>query len=47
METVNPLYFAWCPVGIDHETVDNHLSTITKFSKIAYGEKIETAQHII
>ncbi len=46
-ETVNPLYFAWCPVGIDHETVDEHLSTITKFSKMVYGEKIETARHII
>ena len=38
METVNPLYPAWCPVGIDHETVDGHLSSITKFSKLAYGE---------
>ena len=47
METVNPLYLAWCPARIDHETVDNHLSTITKLSKIAYGEKIETARHII
>jgi len=47
METVNPLYFAWCPVGIDHEMVDEHLSTITKFLKIVYGEKIETARHII
>ncbi len=47
METVNPLYFAWCPVGIDHETVDGHLSTITKFSKLVYGKKIETARHII
>lgn len=47
METVNPLYFAWCPVGIDRETVDMHLSTITKFSKIVYGERIETARHII
>ena len=47
METVNPLYLAWCPANIDHETVDNHLSTITKLSKIAYGEKIETARHII
>jgi DNA/RNA-binding domain of Phe-tRNA-synthetase-like protein len=47
METVNPLYFAWCPARIDHETVDEHLSTITKFSKIAYGEKIETTRHII
>jgi DNA/RNA-binding domain of Phe-tRNA-synthetase-like protein len=46
-ETVNPLYFAWCPVGIGHETVDEHLSTITKFSKMVYGEKIETARHII
>ena len=47
METANPLYFAWCPARIDHETVDEHLSTITKFSKIAYGEKIETTRHII
>lgn len=47
METVNPLYFAWCPVGIDQETVDEHLSTIMKFLKIVYGEKIETARHII
>ncbi len=31
METVNPLYLAWCPANIDHETVDNHLTTITKF----------------
>ena len=46
-ETVNPLYFAWCPVGIDHVTVDEHLSTIAKFLKIVYGEKIETARHII
>ncbi len=46
-ETVNPLYFAWCPVGIDYETVDMHLSTITKFLKIVYGEKIESARHII
>jgi DNA/RNA-binding domain of Phe-tRNA-synthetase-like protein len=47
METVAPLYFAWCPVGIDQETVDGHLSTITKFLKIVYGEKIETTRHII
>ena len=47
METVNPLYFAWCPVGIDQKTVDEHLSTIIKFSKIVYGEKIETTRHII
>ena len=46
-ETVNPLYFAWCPVGIDRETVDEHLSTITKFSKIVYGEKIESARQIL
>ncbi len=46
-DTVNPLYFAWCPVGIDHETVNEHLSTIIKFLKIIYGEKIETARHII
>ena len=47
METVNPLYLAWCPVGIDNETVDEHLSTLTKFSKMVYGEKIETDRHII
>ncbi len=47
IETVNPLYLAWCPANIDHETVDIHLSTITKYSKIAYGEKTETTRHII
>jgi DNA/RNA-binding domain of Phe-tRNA-synthetase-like protein len=47
MDTVAPLYFAWCPVGIDQETVDGHLSTITKFLKIVYGDKIETTRHII
>ena len=47
METVNPLYFAWCPVGIDQGTVDEHLSTISKFLKIVYGEKIETTRHIL
>ncbi len=47
METVNPLYLAWCPAGIDHETVDNHLSTITKYSKTAHGKNIETARHIV
>ena len=47
METDNPLYFAWCPVGIDRETVDEHLSTITIYSKMVYGEKIEIARHII
>jgi DNA/RNA-binding domain of Phe-tRNA-synthetase-like protein len=45
-DTLNPLYFAWCPIGIDHETVDEHLSTIAKFLKIVYGEKIETSRHI-
>ena len=47
IETVNPLYFAWCPVGIDQEMVDEHLSTIMKFSKIVYGENIENTRHII
>jgi len=47
METDNPLYFAWCPVGIDRETVDEHLSTITIYSKMIYGEKKEIARHII
>jgi len=46
-ETVNPLYFAWCPVGIAYETVEEHLSTITQYSKSVYGDKIETARHII
>ncbi len=46
-ETVSPLYFAWCPAGIDYETVDEHLSTIAKFLKIVYSEKLETARHII
>ncbi len=47
METANPLYLAWCPANIDHETVDNHLTTLTKYSKIAHGEKTETTRHII
>ena len=46
IKTINPLYLAWCPANIDHETVDNHLSTITKHSKTAHGKNIETARHI-
>ena len=46
METVNPLYLAWCPANIDQDTVDQHLSTITKHSKTAHGKNIETARHI-
>jgi len=47
METVNPLYFAWCPVGISRETVDEHLSTIVQYLKMAYGEGVESTRHII
>jgi len=47
METVNPLYFAWCPVGIDHETVDAHLSTIVRYMKIVHGEDVESTRLII
>ena len=47
METVNPLYFAWCPVGIDHETVDEHLSSIVRYLKMVYGEDVESTRLII
>jgi DNA/RNA-binding domain of Phe-tRNA-synthetase-like protein len=45
--TVNPLYFAWCPVGIDRETVDLHLSSIVKYLKIVCGEDVESTRRII
>jgi DNA/RNA-binding domain of Phe-tRNA-synthetase-like protein len=46
-ETVNPLYFAWCPVGIDRETVDLHLSSIVKYLKMVCGEGVESTRCII
>jgi len=46
-ETVNPLYFAWCPVGIDRETVDLHLSSIVKYLMMVYGEDVESTRRII
>ena len=46
-ETVNPLYFAWCPVGIDRETVDAHLSSIVKYLMMVYGEGVESTRRII
>ncbi len=47
METVNPLYFAWCPVGISRETVDEHLSNILGYLKMAYGEGVEATRRVI
>jgi DNA/RNA-binding domain of Phe-tRNA-synthetase-like protein len=47
METVNPLYFAWCPVGISRETVDEHLSTLVRYLKMAYGEGVESTRRVI
>jgi hypothetical protein len=44
---VNPLYFAWCPVGISLETVDAHLSTIVRYLKMAYGEGVESTRLVI
>lgn len=37
-DTVNPLYLAWCPIGIESTVVDNHLSNIAKYLGIVYGE---------
>ena len=42
METVNPLFFAWCPIGITSEAVEAHLSTILRYMEIAYGETKST-----
>ena len=42
METVNPLFFAWCPIGITPEAVDNHLSAIQRYLEIVYGETKST-----
>ena len=37
-ETANPLYFAWCPIGINMENIQHHLGTILEYLKIVYGE---------
>ena len=42
METVNPLFFAWCPIGITPEAVEAHLSTIQSYIEIVYGETKST-----
>ena len=42
METVNPLFFAWCPIGITTETVEEHLVTILGYMEIAHGETKST-----
>jgi len=42
METVNPLFFAWCPIGITLEAVEAHLSTIQSYIEIIYGESKST-----
>jgi DNA/RNA-binding domain of Phe-tRNA-synthetase-like protein len=36
--TVNPLYFAWCPIGVTTETVNQHLETILKHMAIVYTD---------
>jgi DNA/RNA-binding domain of Phe-tRNA-synthetase-like protein len=46
MNTLNPLYFAWCPIGITHEAVDTHLSTIHGYLSKVYGD-IEATRKII
>ena len=38
METLNPLYLAWCPIGIMPEAVDAHLSTLLRYLDTVYGE---------
>jgi DNA/RNA-binding domain of Phe-tRNA-synthetase-like protein len=47
METLNPLYFAWCPVGISREMVDAHLSTILGYLRMAYGDGVEATRLVI
>ncbi len=47
MGTVNPLYFAWCPVGVSRETVDEHLSTMLGYLRMVYGEGVEATRLII
>ena len=47
METVNPLYFAWCPVGISREAVDEHLSNVLGYLRTVHGEGIEAARLIV
>ena len=42
METLNPLFFAWCPIGIIPEAVETHLSTILGYMDTVYGETKST-----
>jgi DNA/RNA-binding domain of Phe-tRNA-synthetase-like protein len=42
MGTLNPLFFAWCPIGITHESVEGHLSTILRYLETVYGETKST-----
>ena len=42
METLNPLFFAWCPIGITPEAVETHLSTILGYMDTVYGETKST-----
>jgi DNA/RNA-binding domain of Phe-tRNA-synthetase-like protein len=46
IKTVNPVYFAWCPIGISTEIVDNHLTSIQRYSELVYG-KIKLDRKII
>ncbi len=46
METVNPLYFGWCPIGISLETVDAHLSTIERYQTLIH-DKVDATRKII
>ncbi|MBD3172032.1 hypothetical protein GF326_06135 [Candidatus Bathyarchaeota archaeon] len=44
-ESRNPLYFAWCPVGLTRESVENHLSNISEYLRLVYGN-IDSEQTI-
>lgn len=44
-ETRNPLYFAWCPVGVNREGVEEHLSNISHYLCLVYGN-IDSEQTI-
>ena len=46
MNTVNPLYYAWCPIGFTTEAVDIHLSSIIKYLRVVYGD-IQSERKII
>jgi DNA/RNA-binding domain of Phe-tRNA-synthetase-like protein len=47
MGTVNPLYFAWCPVGISREAVDEHLSNVLGYLRMVHGEGVEETRLVI